>query len=64
MDNKPTLHLASVRAMSLQSLGGLYRRLTGREPTDEEMAGLRVRWARIEKTLAERSGAAAPPSRS
>jgi hypothetical protein len=48
----------------LETVARLDRSLTGREPTEEEMAGLCGRWSRIEERLAEVRKPDARPSES
>jgi hypothetical protein len=54
---KPALHLLDPRTMTLDSLVSFYRNITGKEPTEEEVARLRERWAGIEADRARRRAA-------
>ena len=45
---KPELHLADPRGLTFEKLLEMFRRLTGREPTPEEVERVRAKWADFE----------------
>jgi hypothetical protein len=52
---KPTLHLLNPRTMPFESFVGFSRNLTGRAPTETEMAELREEWDLIEQERVRRN---------
>lgn len=45
LPNKPTLHLLNPRRMTLEHLVEMFRRLTGRQPTLEELDRAKTKYA-------------------
>jgi hypothetical protein len=60
-DGKPELHLVNPRALTFEKLVDLFRHLTRREPTEEGLADLRERWARVEARLKAAGGVSPSP---
>jgi hypothetical protein len=48
-DQKPTLVLMRGKHLSFDALLEMFRRLTGREPTSDDMAKVRTTWVEIEE---------------
>jgi hypothetical protein len=43
-DNQPELHVLNPRTATLEDVLNLFRKLTGREPTPEEVEEARAEW--------------------
>lgn len=43
-NDKPALHLTDAKAVSFEQMMNLFRKLTGREPTAEEIEEARREW--------------------